>query len=167
MSETLPAINLYDRFNAAGPRSISRCCGSSLFCKQCATNLCFRLGPGCPSLHPVECDLELVDRVAGGLKPLATGTNFKRITYIILTLIVALILTTVVLSGKSDMDIKTLEARLYSSGLPFWQFVNENGMRMVAMCSSNQCVEDLVDVDNLVAVYEFASLPKVFPQSLF
>lgn len=106
----------------------AKCCIEShseknLFCHTCATNLCYRMGPGCPDLDPVLCDLELVERVSQGLKPLAV----------------------VVLSGKSEADTNSLEKSLESSGLPFWSFTNELGVQLVTLARDVR-IDDLAEV---------------------
>jgi hypothetical protein len=129
------ALPVYESF---GGGAVSPCCGSSLFCDRCATNLCFRMGPGCPDLDPVTSDLELVERVGAGLKPLAC----------------------VVLSGKAASDTDELESRLAASGLSTWRYQNEHGVQMVALCS-DKAVADLVDVPRLAELYRHAGFPSV------
>ncbi len=82
--------------------------------------------------------MELVQRVATGKKPLAT----------------------IVLSGKSDADTAVLDALLRSSGLPFWPFVNSNGVSMVALAADKR-VADLVHVENFERLFRQLGFPKV------
>ena len=121
-----------------GNLHVSKCCEDKLFCHVCATNLCFRGGPDCPELDGVASDLELVDRVANGLKPLAS----------------------VVLEGKSDRDRDVLEARLISSGSCFWPYVNARGVSMVGV-GADVSVTDLVDVANLATLYRHIGMPEI------
>ena len=54
---TAPVAHLHEQF---GDLVVSRCCNGKLFCHVCSTNLCFRMGPGCPELDPIAADIELV-----------------------------------------------------------------------------------------------------------
>jgi hypothetical protein len=118
---------------------LAQCCGSKrLFCDQCSLNVCFRMGPGCPEVAAVAGDLELVDRVAAGLKPLAC----------------------VVLTGKSEADTLELETRLLSSGLPHWSYTNDSGISQVALCRDVD-ICSLVNLPNLARVYENVGLAQV------
>jgi hypothetical protein len=95
-------------------------------------------GPGCPEIDAVDGDVELVQRVATGKKPLAT----------------------IVLSGKSQADAAVLDALLRSSGLPFWPFVNKHGVSMVALAADKR-VADLVNVVNMERLYRQLGFPEI------
>ena len=162
LSTVADAIEAYERF---GQLPLTPCCAGQLFCDECATNVCFRMGapwpfrrgcisvraraflcsrgdssvyfwnparaalagPGCPEIDAVDGDVELVQRVATGKKPLAT----------------------IVLIGKSQADAAVLDALLRSSGLPFWPCVNKHGVSMVALAADKR-VADLVNVVTLL-----------------
>jgi hypothetical protein len=95
-------------------------------------------GPSCPEIDAVDGDVELVQRVATGKKPLAT----------------------IVLSGKSQADAAVLDALLRSSGLPFWPFVNKHGVSMVALAADKR-VADLVNVVNMERLYRQLGFPEI------
>ena len=85
---TTSATSAAMEFHESWGKSLNgTCCEDKIYCEVCSANFCFRMGPGCPDVDSVLGDLEMVDRVAMGLKPLAT----------------------VVLSGKSDKDTEELE----------------------------------------------------------
>ena len=135
----MPANELHESFiRRYGSLCVSRCCKDKLFCHVFAPNMCFRGGPGCPDLEPISTDVELVDRVANGLKPLAS----------------------VVLDGKSDHDRDFLEERLLSSALCFWPYLNQRGVNMVGVCA-DVSVAELVDVANLATLYSHVGRPDV------
>ena len=132
MDETRSVAHLHESFGTA---QISRCCGGQLFCPECALNLTFRMGPGCPDLEPVAADLELVDRVATGKKPMAS----------------------VVLSGKSDQDTAALESKLESTGLKFWPRVNKYHVTECVVCS-DVTIGELVNLETLQRMYRHCGL---------